>query len=88
MLIGGRLQLVVRDPVPARGHPDHHQDHTQEGEMTTLLPQKEKKNIMSNHQSTQKKMISVKSGGPVLLILIIEMTAVMLIIDTMSEFCS
>jgi hypothetical protein len=86
ILIGGGQQLVVWCPVPARGHPDHHQDHTQEDEMTTLLPQREKKNIRNNHQDAQKNMVSVKSGGPILLM--IETTAVMLIIATMSEFCS
>jgi hypothetical protein len=54
--------------------------------MTTLLPQREKKNIRNNHQDAQKNMVSVKSGGPILLM--IETTAVMLIIATMSEFCS
>ena len=62
---------MVRDAVPARGHPDHHQDHTQEGEMTTLLPQRENKSIRNNHQD-----------------MIIETTAMMLIIATMSKFCS
>ena len=77
---------MVRDAVPARGHPDHHQDHTQEGEMTTLLPQREKKSIRNNHQDTQKNMVSVRSRDPILLI--IETTAMMLIIATMSKFCS
>lgn len=78
MLIGGRQELMVMDPVPARGHPDHHQDHTQEGKMTTLLPQMGKKSVRNNHQAN---MISVRSRE--LILLIIEMTVVMLIIATM-----
>lgn len=77
----GGQQLMARDPVPARGHPDHPLDHTQEGEMPTLLPQREKKSVGNNHQDSQKNMINIGSGDPILLM--IEMTAVVLIIVIM-----
>lgn len=80
-----RQQLMVRDHLPTRSHPDHPLDHTQEGEMPTLLPQREKKSVGSNHQDSQKNMINIGSGDQILLM--IEMTAVMLIIVTMIAIC-
>jgi hypothetical protein len=49
-----------------------------QGEMTTLLHQKERKNAWRNHQDCQKNMIRIRSGDPI--VVMMGMTALMLIL--------
>ena len=57
----------------------------QEGVVTTLLHQRERKSARQNHQDNQKNMTTIRSWDPVLLV--VEVNVMTLIMIPMSKFC-
>jgi hypothetical protein len=85
MLTGSWQHWMLTDPMLAGGHLDHILHCPQEGKMTILLLQRERKSSAQNHQNSQMNM-RMKRGANILLMK--EMTDVMLIIVTRSKLYS